>query len=515
MDQDPTTAGGTGTDNMVTSEPGQDTQTYTNEPTMTNAEMTPEPMAASTPDTQPVNAQPAMSADVGVAAAPAPETTTQPQVFRPVDSHHIERDLRLPGDKAKRRTQIIIGAIVGALILILGGLAIWFFAFYNNPEKAMLDGVNNLFRASNISLDGGITLMSREDDEDSSIQMVILNLNSSSSKLPNSTDVSLLITFAEEKSVNLQLGTVQMTDGVIYLKVSGIMDSLRSMGIEAEVENEMEELFSALETIDGEWWRISVRDVLKDLTSDTKIADLYGSLYDCALDASTRDNSRTLVDLYKQNRFIKVKPVKEVDSGDGFLSYQAEAWHNLYEISFDTQALADFINALPETDMAQEMYACYNRALVEYDPYSSQLSAEDFSEISASDIDIPKDLHLYAEVSQFGHKIRSLWAYTEDNEWQNSFAVLLGYNDAVVSAPSEYRDITELFKELPIEDMWSSVTLPSSDPYDDDYDYGYDYDWGDDSCYCPDSIDVECDCFLDEDDDTDGYFNEDETFYHI
>lgn len=277
----------------------------------------------------------------------------------------------------------------------------------------------------------------------------------------------------------------------------------------------MEELFSALETIDGEWWRISVRDVLRDATSDTKIADLYGSLYDCALDASTRDNSKTLVNLYKQNRFVKVDPVEEIDSGDGFFNYKAEAWHNLYEISFDKVALAEFINALPETDVAQEMYACYNRALAEYDSSASQLSAEDFAEISASDIDIPEDLHLYAEVSQFGHKIRSLWAYTENDEWKNSFAVRLGYDDAVVSAPSECRDITELFKELPIEDMWSSVTLPSIDPYDDDYDY--DRDWnGGYTCICPDSIDVECDCLLlDDDEDIDGYFSGDETFYHI
>ncbi len=527
MDQDPMTAGGTDTDNMVTSEPGQNTQTYTNEPIATNFETdqpistVPEQDAAPVVDTQVTDVQPTAPEPTAIPVADTQPTepdmtatsepVAQPQVSRPVDSHHIERDLRLPGDKAKRRTQIIIGAIVGALVLLLAGLAIWFFAFYNSPEKAMLDGINNIFRASNVSLNGGGTLMLREGGEDDDIQMVILNLNSSSSKLPNSTDVSLLVTFANEKSINLQLGTVQMTDGVIYLKVSGIMDSLRSMGVEAEVEREMEELFSALETIDGEWWRISVRDILKDVTNDNQISDLYGSLYDCTLDASTRDNSKTLINLYKQNRFIKVKSVKEIDSGDGFLSYKPEAWHNLYEISFDTDAFATFINALPETDMAQELYACYNRALAEYDSSASQISAEDFPEISADDIDIPKELHLYAEVSQFGHKIRSIWAYTKNREWQNSFAVSLGYQDAAVSAPNEYRDITELFKELPIEDMWSSVTLPS---YDDPYD---DYDWGDDDCVCLDSIDIECGCRVldDEEIDLDEYFSEDEVFYHI
>lgn len=431
MDQDPMTAGGTDTDNMVAGEPGQDTQTYIDEPAL--------------PDTEPV---------------------VRPQVSRPLHSHHIERDLRLPGDKAKRRTQIIIGVVVGALVLMLAGFAIWFFAFYSNPDKVMLDGVNNLFRAPNVSLDGGGSITLREGDTDDAVQMVILNLTSSSSQLPNATDVSLLITFADEKSVNLQLGTVQLTDGVIYLRVSGIMDSVRSMGLESDAENEMEELFSALETIDGEWWRISVRDALEDISGSREVADLYDGIYNCALEASTRDHSQTLIDLYKQNKFIAVTPVKKIASGDGYTDYTAQSWHKLYEIDLDKKALADFLNAIPDTAMAEEMYTCYNNIMAEYNSGAAQINAADFDEISASDIDIPEDLHLYAEISQFGHQIRSLWAYVDDDTWQNSFAVTLGYQETTVSAPSEYRDITELFEELPIENMWSSVTLPSDDDTD-------------------------------------------------
>lgn len=458
MDQDPITAGGAeNLDNsMSQSEPGQNIET--------NATITEQPMIPT----------------AGEGAAPNIETVAQPQVSRPVDSHHIEHDLRLPGDKAKRRTQMIIAAIIGVLVLILGGLAIWFFAFYNNPEKVMLDGVNNIFRAPNISLNGGGSMTLREGNDDT-VQMVILNLTSSSSKLPNATDVSLLITLANEQSINLQLGTVQMTDGAIYLKVSGIMDSVRSMGLEADAEGEMEELFSALETIDGEWWRISVRDVLEDMSGSREVADLYGSLYDCVLEAGTRDNSKTLVELYKQNKFIKVTPVKKIASGDGYTDYTAQAWHNLYEITIDKNALAEFINTIPDTAMAEEMYTCYNNAMAQYNPGADEISASDFDEISASDIDIPEELHLYAEVSQFGHKIRSIWAYADSDEWQNSFAVTLGYQEATVSAPSEYRDITELFEILPIEDAWGRVTIDdggSGQIYgtDDMYDYKYDYD---------------------------------------
>ena len=466
MDQDPITAGGAeNLDNsMSQSEPGQNIET--------NATITEQPM---TPMTE-------------QGTAPNVEPVAQPQVSRPVDSHHIEHDLRLPGDKAKRRAQIVIAAIIGVLVLVLGGLAIWFFAFYNNPEKVMLDGVNNIFRAPNISLNGGGSMTLREGNDDDAVQMVILNLTSSSSKLPNATDVSLLITLANEQSINLQLGTVQMTDGAIYLKVSGIMDSVRSMGLESDAEGEMEELFSTLETIDGKWWRISVRDVLEDMSGSREVADLYGSLYDCVLEAGTRDNSKTLVELYKQNKFVKVTPVKKIASGDGYTDYAAQAWHNLYEITIDKNALAEFINTIPDTAMAEEMYTCYNNAMAQYNPGADEISASDFDEISASDIDIPEELHLYAEVSQFGHKIRSIWAYADSDEWQNSFAVTLGYQEATVSAPSEYRDITELFEILPIEDAWGRVTIDDGsgdieidnvDCYGDDceYVYGPDYEY--------------------------------------
>ena len=51
-----------------------------------------------------------------------------------------------------------------------------------------------------------------------------------------------------------------------------------------------------------------------------------------------------------------------------------------------------------------------------------------------------------------------------------------------MSAPSEYRDITELFEILPIEDAWGRVTIDdgSGDQIygtDDMYGYAYDYDY--------------------------------------
>lgn len=413
------------------------------------------------------------------------ESQARPQISEPAKAPYVKRDVRLPGDKAKRRTQIIIAAIVGGIILLLGGLAIWFFAYYNNPEKVMFDSVNNILHAPNVSLNGGgsITLRDAKDNLDGDVEMAILNFNSSSSKLPNATDVSLLVTFTGGKKVNLKLGTVQMSDGVIYLRIDGIIESLRDMGLDPDVQTEIEELFNLLETVDGEWWRISVPDIIKEVSGDDKISKAYGDIYNCYYQALAADHSKLLSSLYKQNKFIQVEPIKEISSGDGYLDYSPQMWHNLYEISIDSNSFANFLNSLPESEIAQELYTCYNNAVEEHDLGYSTMGSEDLAEISADDIEIPKELHLYAEISQFGHKIRSIWAYSEDDEWQNSFAVTLNYQASEISTPDNYRDITELFRSSVLQDIWISGPAPDyctddfgnncldGDPYAYDYDY--------------------------------------------
>lgn len=485
MDQDlnPNMAGGTNTGNMVPSEPGQNTQTSTNEATTIASQ----------------------------------QPTMQTQISRPVDSSYIKHDLRIPKDKtgkSKRHTAIIISVVIGVLALIIGGLAIWFFAYYNSPDKVMLDGVNNLLKAENVSFNGGGSLILREEDDSESIQNITLNLDSSSSSLPNSTNVSLLILFNENRKINLQLGTVVMSDGVIYLKVSGIMDSLHDMNVSGEDIASIEGLLETVELIDDEWWRISLRDILGEMGADDEVINVYGEFQDCALSLATRDNSQELADMYKQNKFITVEPVKSISDGSGYFDYQAQAWHNLYEIKFDKELLASFVNTLPDTEMAKETVACINTAARKYGAQTDVIDMEDFHEISASDIDISDQLHLFVEISQFSHKIRSIQAYSEDEYWNNAFGFKLDYGKTEVVAPSEYRNITELFEVLPIEDAWWSIsplgddgTSGGSDNYydncspgincgsgysiDDDWSYDYDYDYDFDNTELPYTEEIE------------------------
>jgi len=454
MDQDPKMAGGTNTDNRGQGEPSQ------NIPTSNHASATYNNMSS---------ANPQGSQNTSVEA-----DLPRQRIVRPVDSHHIEHDLRLPGDKENRRTKAIIGIVIGVFILILGCLAVWFFAFYNNPEKVMFDGIQNVLHAKNIALDGGSSILLREADSSDSVESAILNLTSSSSTLPNTTEANLLVTFADDRSLNLQLGSVILTDGVIYLKASGIMESLDGLGLTTKLQTEYEDRYNTLELANDEWWRISVRDAITELTDNPVKSDYFGQIYDCALNAATSDYHNTLAKLYQQHPFTQVSAINQLATSDGYTNYQSQPWHNLYEIRLDKAALADFINALPETEIAENFYACYNDAVEQYNPAAEELSVQDFAELSADEIAIPDELHLYAEISQFGHQIRSLWAYLDNEQYSNTTSVKLKYQDAVVSAPEEYRDATELIQQLPERDVLMSI--------------------GEATCSLPGLPGIECDC---------------------
>lgn len=404
-----------------------------------------------------------------------PETTPQPSSEAPqatapppTTGVHAVSDVRLPEDKQQRHLRVIVGSVIGIFLLVLLGCVVWFFACYNRPEKAVLDSIDYLLSAKNLSLDGAVSLNWPDSATDAPLKSLTIELDSSNTSLPNATDVTLLAISEEGKNINLKLGTVQMTDGVLYLKISGIIDSLKNFGLETGTED-ADELVTAFENIDDEWWRISVRDLLKENLSENAV-QLYDDIVDCNAELGTRDYAAIFNDLYGKNKFIQVTPVKQFASSDGYVSYQPQAWHNLYEISLDRDALARFLNSVPETEVANQLVACYNTAIQDFDPSAKALNTDDITEISAEDIDLPDELRVYAEISQFGHKLRSAWSYIDGQDYGNAASLLFKYHNIEVSAPSEYRDITELFEELPVEDIWSAVTVSGGGMVDSDID---------------------------------------------
>lgn len=344
--------------------------------------------------------------------------------------------------------------IVLVLVLFFGVLAVWFFGFYNNPEKVASDAVRNLFSAENVSLQGGANLwLSNEAKADSPVSGAILSFDSSSDKLPSSNSAKLQLIFDAEKvqgepKVLITLKNVTLRDGVIYFQIGGIMDSLGSFNYSLDEWSALEDYLPLIETVDNEWWRIDVRDIVASLELPSQQQNGINKIYSCVVDVMNRDNSAEMVQVYQDHRFINVIPAKQLAPEDSDSYTATTSWHNAYEITINRNVLADYINAIPETAAAEEFYTCFNQAVKSGWDENINLSASSIDEISAEDIDWPDSLRIFAEVSTFGHKLRSLYLYQDTEGYNLGGSALFNYQAADVSTPESYRPVSDLFEDI-------------------------------------------------------------------
>lgn len=347
----------------------------------------------------------------------------------------------------------IAAIVIGVLILIFGGLAAWFFAYYNSPEKVALDAMHHLFSAENIGLEGGFSFnLSDEAKADNPISRILLSFDSPANRPPMSNTATLGIYFNSElvqgePQITLKLNNVVMKNGVIYFQISGIMDSLESFSLSSSEWMEVENLIPFFEAIDNEWWQIDINQITTELELPASQKDTITEVYSCVVEAMNRNNSAEMVKLYDAHRFINVTPSKML-SPENYATTEVASWHNAYAVTFDRYKLADYLNAIPETAAANEFYACFNAVENESATVPLSLGASDFEEISASDLEVLDEMNFYIEVSTFGHQLRSAYAYQSTDNYNVSGSVLVKYQDVTVSAPTESRPITDLIEEF-------------------------------------------------------------------
>lgn len=380
------------------------------------------------------------------------QETAEPVVHE-VDSSYTKRDIKLSHGKSHKG--LIIGIIV-AVLLVCGGLAAWFCFWYNNPDQVAYEAVNQLIKAENVGFEGGFSFFN--PDEDSELEMILVSFDSASSSLPNSTSGKIQFIFDPEKvegepRVLIEVKNIIMQDGVIYLQLAGLMDSINSLEIDEDTRASLEVYLDTIEVIDNEWWRISIPDLLAEAELPEAQTSAFGDVYQCIVQAANSDVSGEVTEIYKQNQFVKVQPSKWLAPDDSDSFEELTAGYKAYELTVDKEKLASFVNRMPETKVAEDFFACYSQAVYDagYTNDKKSLSASDFAEITAEDIEWPdaEDMRIYLEISRFGHQLRSAHVYTyDDGEYVAGGVVLFKYDTVVVSAPESYRPITDLFTEL-------------------------------------------------------------------
>ena len=128
-------------------------------------------------------AQPVVSA-TEAPNAPIPEVmpATDAATGAPVDTVVLVKPPK------KKKTGLIIGIIIAVLLVLSGiGVAIWYFAVYQNPENVVLDAVNNLITAKHVSPHGAFTATIPAGDG-YEVELTV-TAESSSRQLPNESSI--------------------------------------------------------------------------------------------------------------------------------------------------------------------------------------------------------------------------------------------------------------------------------------------------------------------------------------
>lgn len=377
------------------------------------------------------------------------------QKVEKVDNQTVSTSVPAPTQKKLKPVHLIITAIVGIILLCMIGFSIWYFAIHNNPDKVALDAINSIVTSDNVSFDGEIQIMPSESDG-SALRWITVKFDSSSQRLPNATNVHLELALTDQQ-FDFDLGTVQMQDGVVYLRVSGIM-AMTEETVSDEVYEEMAELFELIDLIDGEWWRISISDI-SDYLGFGETGEHYERLYACSVQLFETDKSRELRSLYRDNKFITItKDTSNIPYDAGTTAYLAK---------ISSSKLADFVNGLFETQFAEDYYECYNAVMSDlyqkdyialpwgggFSPDgldAPTLSAADFNELDATDIEqfLPDDLEVGLVVDNWSHALQALSFNFTESDYQVSGIFYPKHQKATVFEPADYRPITDLFDEL-------------------------------------------------------------------
>jgi|GEM_PF-1709114 len=209
------------------------------------------------------------------------------------------------------------------------------------------------------------------------------------------------------------------------------------ISIDEDMAASLTPLLGIIETIDGEWLRIST-DEMSMLSNDT----LNTSSVSCITNlVSGLDTSgASAAELYKKNPFVTSSTENINITSKG---------NPVYRIGIDNDAFANFVNSIQNTDMSQEIYSC--------------LGWEDKVSISSTDVDEVTAMFptIYAEVNS-EHNFTRLYLESDSDDANTTMIIDLSFNypsNINITEPEEYRDFSDLIQEI-----FSSIyDLPDGD----------------------------------------------------
>ena len=415
-----------------------------------------------TATTSPADVAPAPAETVSSSEAAVPQPASHPAPAQPVKSRPSQA--AKPAKSACRKLFCALCLVLALVLLSAGGIAIWYFGFHHQPEQAVLDAFDQLGRADGIALQGDAEVSSLTDPAQTIATLDFVAAPEAPGML--SADLTFFPTASPDgtastaPNLQLQLNTVTDDAGVTYLQLGGLTELLANVPtteLSPEELTLLENYRATLETIDNEWWQISVTDLIDSLELEPTASQAFHEFYGCLWDLAQTNYRALFAALYQQHPFLQISE----RTTESETSLTATAGSTVYVATIDFDQLAAFLNQIPTTDAAEAYFACYNNI----SGLEEALDATDFNELTADELreSLPGNLTVELEISNWSHQLRQFSLNWQPNDQlQVAVTARVAYQSAIVTIPDAYRPLTDLVDEL---SEFIVVTIsPSNDP---------------------------------------------------
>lgn len=469
-------------DNNSSTNQGTNQQPGTSPTTPTPSVIQPTSAESNTPTTPPATPPtPTAASPASEPTTPTPEPTPTTTATPPTPTPTSE-PTPAPANATpkKKRTGLIAGIIALAVILVCGIAFAVYAVIKNQIDNVAAESFTNLINAKQVAVTGTINYTPK-GEYTNYIGPINITLNSKVADVNRSSEVGVTVDLQGiNKTIELSFSDVFLKDGVIYVKASGIaklyndvlseiIDSYLESYVKSSLSSrayltcstidDVSEYFTCMENaqnsstasmedtetinslitetkthlnsiitkVDDQWFKISLQEILdSELVSqsiNTTTKESISKSYDCSIDMVNNISrySNEFSDLYSKNQFIKLEPSD----------------NSLYKVSLDAEKTANYINAIPKTQVFANYAACSGNSL-----------GDSYSEVSADNIanSVEGLPSVYVRFDGFlTHHLTEL-IVEEDNEYLSTKADLhFAYpSNLVVTAPSESTPIMEL-----------------------------------------------------------------------
>lgn len=411
-----------------------------------------------------------------VVATPAEES----QPSQPVD---VRQDFIDQMHQPKSKSKIGAGkkAVIAILVVIVLGVAgffTWWFAYYSQPNVALAGALKRLVTADDVNV--GMILKTTGEDFSGETTNSEIILTSNFHNLTESSHFLAINNAAENmgdentdeaSGSGLAAEARMLDDGTAYVKLDNL-DTFETEYSTNSENTETNETAATIDNINGKWYQLNIEDILQFLGADQSTAQPIADFYHCSIAVAGQDYSRDLIELYKQHPFLTAKKSKEKAFTSGATAYN---------LSVDYEALADFLNALPNLGAMESFYVCYNTMAESLG--NDEISAESFTEYNAEDLEaaLSSNHDLQIEISNFKHELVRISARNNDGDTQQELTADFAYQHEEIIAPDEYwtaedlvavmQDyITVLFAQMSTVDTYDDLDIDEDENewYDDE-----------------------------------------------